>query len=110
MTPAEQKAFLKGVITAIDYRLAIDIEKEMSYSFEAVEGKISTMTVVRFSWIDYYEVESEEAHYSDDSLWLDGTETPEKIVRDIEDILERINDQEITTKSRLELLVDAYFD
>lgn len=110
MTFAEQKAFLKGIIYALDHRIAIDTEKDFTFEFERVEGKISTMTVVRFKWIDCYEIESEEPIFADDSLWLDGTETPEKIVRDIDDILERINDAEIAYKSRVELLADAYFE
>jgi hypothetical protein len=110
MTFAEQKAFLDGVIRGLDHRIGIDPDKELTWEFGRAEGKTTTMTCINFTWLDYYEVESEDPYFTDDTLYLDGSESMDKVVRDIEDILERIDNAEIGTKSRLEMLADAYFD
>lgn len=105
----ELRGFIDGAITALHHRLEINEDKDLSWEVGNVDGKTHPLTVITFKWVEFWTVEDEEPHFKDDRLWLDGTEKPSKIIKDIEDILERIDKAEIEHKSKAELLADAYF-
>lgn len=105
----ELRGFVDGVITVLEERIGIDPNKDFTWSVGRVEQKQSTLVHVEFNWVEFFTAEDEDPHFTGETLYLDGTETARKMVRDIEDILERIDRAELQTKSRKEMLADAYF-
>lgn len=106
MTREQLQHFTDGAIYAFDSLLLISEDKMLTWSL----GDYRASFELQFIWVDYYRVEDEEPVYASDSLILTGDEKPEKMMKDIYDILYRINKTEVSTKSRKEALADAYSD